>query len=265
MFGLTDNVRSRNEKNQPLSRDSSQKSPTLPAIPPVDSGSTGDNFVLKGQNPPKSSSQLDQTPQPKRKKHSPKKRGSTKSYSIELKEPPESLLIRRAEAHDPSVSMISMDSSQQMDISPGQEHTSFTHGLGGCSAAFLLSKAPDGTQKSTFGHFSPFGFPQRKKSFENKIRQHRSLSDHQLLMILPGERKSTADGSTEIVPMPQALDIPLRSSVQSQLKGKLPQKTIPYNLLRQPGASNAFIIHHPKNPSEALRYEVCGEKSGELN
>lgn len=264
MFGLTGNFRSHPGMLRLMSRDSSQKSATPPAVAYVDSNTTGDRLDLKARNPAKSASINDKTPPAKRKKP-PSKRGNAKSAGTALKKPPENRLIQRAEADDPSVSMIPMDASQQKDILPGQEHTSFTHGLGGCSAVLLLSKTPDGTRKSTFGHFSPLGFPQRKKSFEHKIRQHRSLEDHQLVMILPGERQPSGDGATEIVPIPQALDTPLRNSVQSQLKSRLSHKTIPYNLLRPYGTSNAFIVHYPKNPQKSIQYKVCGEETGELN
>lgn len=264
MFGLTGNFPSVNKMLGLMSGANAQKSPPQSTVTSVSPDLTGDRLILKDQNPTDGASPPDQNPQAKRKKY-PAQRGNPGSHGTALKKPPESRLIQRAEADDPSVSMIPMDASQQKDIRPGQEHTAFTHGLGGCSAVLLLSKAPDGTRKSTFGHFSPLGFPQRKKSFEHKIRQHRSLRDHQLVMILPGERQPTGDGATEIIPVPHALDTPLRSSIQSQLKGKLSHKTIPYNLLRQYGASNAFIVHYPKNPLEAIHYKVCGEETGELS
>jgi hypothetical protein len=181
---------------------------------------------------------------------------------------PEQYLLDDVKRQDPTVSVVSMNENKTIQVAGDQKHTLFTFGLGGCTAALILSQKPDGSSVATMTHYDPLHRQIHPLVIQRDVLQHhRDLPEgtkHSVMIVAPASWVKVGEKWEN-----QVEDVPLTSSLVDATKkgisqGDIEVKLCPYSECMQIGKSSGFIVRFNPKGSDPVRYEAHGEHFGSL-
>jgi hypothetical protein len=114
----------------------------------------------------------------------------SRGFGVDDRKTPEQYLLDDVKRQDPTVSVVSMNNAKTVQIAPDQKHTLFTFGLGGCTAALVISQKPDGSSVATMTHYGPLHRQIHPLIIQRDVmRHHKDLPEgtkHSVMIVSPG-------------------------------------------------------------------------------
>ena len=177
-------------------------------------------------------------------------------------EPPERLLIDRAQRGDPTVTMISMNQGGSIKLEPDVAHTIFTFGLCGCQAVAVASRTSDGGGYITLTHYDPGSTALNINNLSQLRPNNIENSDmHESVILLLGDWVKTAEDKWQMKPsdkhIAELLDLTLKSKFGEQHQPAI----LAYSESIQLGESRAFILEWD---GKRIKYSSVGHHYGTL-
>ena len=150
-------------------------------------------------------------------------------------------------------------------LSPGQQARFDTHYLKSCSAIWLISKSANGEWINTFAHYNPKDFHRKQKqAFQENVEKHKSSTEHQVLIVTrAGDYEKTEEGKYQRKPLSSRLNSQLNNIIKSNIGANISTNIIGYGVNPQ-DAGVTFTVRFPEDKTEPVRYEVSGERYGQL-
>lgn len=181
---------------------------------------------------------------------------------------PEQYLIDDVRRQDPTVSVVSMNDAKTVQIAPDQKHTLFTFGLGGCTAALVISQKPDGSSVATMTHYDPLHRQIHPLIIQRDVMQHhKDLPEgtkHSVMIVSPGDYVKVGEKWENKV-KDESIVNPLVDAAKRALGASpVEVKLCPYSESMMIGKSSGFIVRFNPKGTDPVRYEAHGDFFGSL-
>ena len=181
---------------------------------------------------------------------------------------PEQYLLDDVKRQDPSVSVVSMNEAKTVAIAADQKHTLFTFGLGGCTAALVISQRPDGSSVATMTHYDHLHRQIHPLIIQREAMQHhKDLPEgttHSVMIVSPGDYIKIGEKWERKIKDEDIVNLLIDAAKRVLGDSKIEVKLCPYSESMEIGKSSGFIVRFNPKGTEPVRYETHGEYFGSL-
>jgi hypothetical protein len=191
-----------------------------------------------------------------------------RGFAFKVRKTPEQYLLDDVRRQDPTVSVVSMNEAKTVEIAADQKHTLFTFGLGGCTAALIISQKPDGSSVATMTHYDPL---QRQIHAiiiqQDVMKHHKDLPEgtmHSVMIVSPGNYVKVDEKWEKKVKHDHIVNPLVDAAKRSFGASTIEIKLCPYSESPQIGKSSGFIVRFNPKGTDPVSYEAHGAFFGSL-
>jgi hypothetical protein len=192
----------------------------------------------------------------------------SRGFAFDDRKTPEQYLLDDVRRQDPTVSVVSMNDAKTVEIAADQKHTLFTFGLGGCTAALVISQKPDGSSVATMTHYDPLHCQIHRLIIQRDVMQHHNDlpegTKHSVMIVSPGDYVEVGEKWENKI-KDKSIVNPLVDAAKRALGASdVEVKLCPYSEGMQIGHSSGFIVRFNPKGTDPVRYVAHGDFFGSL-